>query len=908
MKQKFLQVITSILLIITMTIANFLLICVNVVSYAADVINADKSTNHKNVEFMAYFKDENGNKVTEKSEATNNENLKLYFEVSVNREGYFNGKISLKDANFTIKTDILSDSVNKIENNIIYLNQIKAGETKEIEVNIDILKNEKFDLRLIDLNSIVSIEGIYRDSTEKDISIKAEKNIKLSLVSPYNNENIILSQNIITNKIFTINGEDKRIIQVEVKSGLDNNLFPINNSKIDIQVPKISDMYPESVLVNANDILTTNGSNLSEDDWKYDENSGILEINIENREEEGKISWNKVGTDTFIVTYIFDKEVEISEEKIFINSEIKLYDTKSTTIKSSNEIKLNNEEKDSIVTSVITQNEASIYKGKLYAGVSRDITYKNIINVNLNNVVNAINIEENKQTIGDKALKLVYRTTKINKSNVDNILGENGTLNIINAVNGEVISTINRDTKSDEDGNIVVTYPENIETVKFEIKSINAIGKLEIETTKTINSLDRNIIKAQNKIVSKSSVSYVINDKITELEVTESNIELKETETSVDLEISRTELSAMVTNNNVEFRMILNSREEYQELFKNPVLRLELPEKIKDIQVNYIKLLDEDELKIKSASLKGKVIEIVLEGQQTKYKEEAIKGAMIVINANLTTDTKIPNSTEKIKLTYTNENAVNYRDNAKVEKDINIVSYVGVVTTNQISEYGIELVNNNGIESAELAVSDSMKNVKIEKRIINNKENKISDVKILGTFPTKSAIDTNSIDIQVGNITVSGIDNNKVKVYYSSNENATEDLENKENAWKENIEDNKNVKKYLVVINELDLYEEVDLSYEISIPANLEYNESAEEGYTVYYNNVTVEEKVKTKSIRLATPAGTVIKTTMNGLVAGKESIVSPDRTGQKSEVEHGWMLFSSFHDCHRAGDVCLFK
>ncbi len=460
MKQKFLQVIPSILLIITMTIANFLLICVNVVSYAADVINADKSTNHKNVEFMAYFKDENGNKVTEKSEATNNENLKLYFEVSVNREGYFNGKISLKDANFTIKTDILSDSVNKIENNIIYLNQIKAGETKEIEVNIDILKNEKFDLRLIDLNSIVSIEGIYRDSTEKDISIKAEKNIKLSLVSPYNNENIILSQNIITNKIFTINGEDKRIIQVEVKSGLDNNLFPINNSKIDIQVPKISDMYPESVLVNANDILTTNGSNLSEDDWKYDENSGILEINIENREEEGKISWNKVGTDTFIVTYIFDKEVEISEEKIFINSEIKLYDTKSTTIKSSNEIKLNNEEKDSIVTSVITQNEASIYKGKLYAGVSRDITYKNIINVNLNNVVNAINIEENKQTIGDKALKLVYRTTKINKSNVDNILGENGTLNIINAVNGEVISTINRDTKSDEDGNIVVTYPE----------------------------------------------------------------------------------------------------------------------------------------------------------------------------------------------------------------------------------------------------------------------------------------------------------------------------------------------------------------------------------------------------------------------------------------------------------------
>ena len=165
-----------------------------------------------------------------------------------------------------------------------------------------------------------------------------------------------------------------------------------------------------------------------------------------------------------------------------------------------------------------------------------------------------------------------------------------------------------------------------------------------------------------------------------------------------------------------------------------------------------------------------------------------------------------------------------------------------------------------------------MKNVTIEKKIINNKENKISDVRILGTFPTKAAIDTNNINIQVGNITISGIDSNKVKVYYSSNENATEDLENKENAWKENIEDNKVVKKYLVVINELDLYEELDLSYEISIPSNLEYNESAEEGYIVYYNNVTVEEQVKTISIKLSTPAGTVVETTMKGLIAGKET------------------------------------
>ena len=47
------------LLILTLTMANVIMLCVDVVSYAANSI--DNSTNSKNVEFMAYFKDANGN-------------------------------------------------------------------------------------------------------------------------------------------------------------------------------------------------------------------------------------------------------------------------------------------------------------------------------------------------------------------------------------------------------------------------------------------------------------------------------------------------------------------------------------------------------------------------------------------------------------------------------------------------------------------------------------------------------------------------------------------------------------------------------------------------------------------------------------------------------------------------------
>ena len=291
-------------------------------------------------------------------------------------------------------------------------------------------------------------------------------------------------------------------------------------------------------------------------------------------------------------------------------------------------------------------------------------------------------------------------------------------------------------------------------------------------------------------------------------------------------------------------------------------------------------------MKVKTATLKNKTIEIALEGEQTKYKEEAIDGAMIIINANLKTTPKIPNSTEQVKLTYTNQSVINYENNAKegsTQKDINIVSYAGVVTTSQILDYGIDVVNNEGTKSAKLDVSTDSKNTNIEKKVINNKENKISNVKILGVFPTKGAIASNNIDIQVGNIVVSGIDSTRVKVYYSDNVEATEDLDNKNNGWTEQISNVQNVKKYLVVLDELNVLEEMDISYPMTIPANLEYNKVAEEGYNVYYQDgvTAVSEKTNLDNIKLETGKGPVIDTSLKAYVGSEET----------SEVKEGEII-----------------
>lgn len=877
MKQKFLQVITAMLLIVTLTMANFVLLCVDVVSYAAEIINMESSTNHRNVEYMAYFKDAAGNKVDSLDAKTNSEDLKLYFQVSVKKEGYFNGNITLNNANFKLKSDVLSDGVNKIENNTVYLNQINAGESKEIEVGIELLKNDQFDLNYLNMESSISINGIYRDSTQKDISIKADRDVTLNFVNPYSSaeEAVVLSQNIITNKIFKINGEEKRIVQLQVTSGLNNDLYPVSKTSVNIQTPKISDKYPENVLINANETLVTTGKTLSEENWKYDKETGKIEINLENTQENGMVSWLKNGNDNFVVTYIYDKDIEFNNDKSEITSQISLLDKNSTVYNAESGITITGEEKNSIVTASVEQNEQNIYKGKLYAGISRDVTYKNIVDVNLNNVETEVDVKENDLTINGTKVTTLYKTSKFDKAQVEKVLGENGRLIISNANTGAEIAVINKNTDADENGKINISYPENVDKVIVKVSEPENIGRIEIETTKSIEKINRDLVKQATAINGSCTVSYVSENKETELNTVESNINLLETETSADLQINRTELSAMTTNNNVEFRVTLKSREEKNELFKNPVVKIELPEKIKDIQVNSINLLYEDELKIKSAQLNGNTIEITMQGEQTKYKEEAIDGATIIVNANLATDTKIASSTEQVKVTYTNANAINYSNGANVgivAQNIDIVSYAGVVTTNQVEEYGIDLVNNQGANAGELPVSTDTKTVNIQKRIINNKENKISNVKILGAFPTKDSIDSNSIDIEVGNIAVSGIDANRAKVYYSDNANATEDLNNKENNWSESIADNKNVKKYLVVLDGMELQEEVDLSYPITIPANLEYNESAEEGYTVYYTNLTSEEKVDVNNIRLATPKGAVIDTTLKALVAGNES------------------------------------
>ena len=881
MKQRLLQVIISVLLIITLTMANFLMLCVNVVSYATDATNENKATNHKNVEFMACFKDAQDNKGTSIEATTNSEDVKVYIQLSVRREGYFNGTISLSESNFEFVTENTNDMIKEITENTITLNQINAGETKEIEVGIKILKEDEFDLNLLNKQSSISFNGTYRDSTEKNIKISAIREVSLNLTSPYvdNTENV-LEQEIITNKVLNYRGVDKRILQVKIKSGLNGNMFPIKTSAFNIQTPKIEDKYPETVLVSSNNKLNTNGKQILAEDFSYDSASGILNIEINNNATENKVLWLKSGQDEFIVTYIFDESSDINKQKLVISSEIELYDNK-TLIKNSNQIELNSEGKDSVVTLSMEQKENSIYKGKLYYGIDREVSHITTLNVNLDNLINSLNIIEDKETIPETDITSVYKETRINREQLSSVLGNNGILNIINKDTNEIIETINNNMQESENEEIIITYPENVEAIKINVISPEQIGKIEILSTKILKNISKEAIKDTSSIEYKVSGEYVSNTENINVKETNSIVELKEIETSVKLELNKADISTMTTNN-VEIRAVLESKNENNTLFVNPTIQIQLPEKIEKVQINSINLLYGNELQIKNITNEDNIINIELEGEQTQYTEEAIEGPVIIINADLETSKKEHNSSEQIKLIYSNDTTIGNHSEGMIEKDINIVSYVGMVTTMQVPEYGIDVINNEGTKLAELEIAGEAKTAQVSGEIINNVGTKVNNVKILGTVPTEGAIEgVNNVRISINDLQISGIDGSKVKVYYSSNSEATSELDNAENGWQE---DSTNVKKYLIVVDELDTYEQIVFSYGFNIPENLEYNAIAELGYDIYYTNIEtkVDSNIELDNIRLETEKDPVTETVLKDYTGIEED--SNVQTGIESE------------------------
>ena len=497
---------------------------------------------------------------------------------------------------------------------------------------------------------------------------------------------------------------------------------------------------------------------------------------------------------------------------------------------------------------------------------------------------------EGTTTVGDK--NYTYnKEIKISKNIFDKMLGEDGKIEVFDNANNK-IGEINKDTQLNTSNEYTIDVSKANKN-QIVIKTSQPIieGKIEINITKAIaKNIDYSKEQMKDFITIETSViGYTIESSQEKV----ASINMVEPKTEASITINKEQLSTVTDNKNVELRAILNTSSVYNSLYKDPTIKIELPEVVENVEVNSIKMLYADGLKIKEATLSEndgkKVININMEGAQTKYSTENkdIQGPNVVINTNMELDKLGTSQDAEIKMQYTNNSSIenDEAEEKEVKTDVPIIAPAGVIATNEVSNYkdGVEDVLTISEEMKELTIDtySEARDVVIGGQVINNYENTISDVVVLGRFPAEGNknVDTNA-DLNSNlnmnlkkKISIEGMDTTNIKVYYSSNVNATNDINKQENGWTENPSNLAEMKSYLIVLQNTQLAtgEGFQFNYTSELAGNISYNNQTSTMYKVFYNNVseigTIPETKVSPIIKLTTGEGPGLEVTLSSSI-----------------------------------------
>ena len=856
------------------------------------------TTNQTNVEFDTYFKD-NETK-TKAAIKTIGEKNYLYITIKVNNKGYLkNIVVDLDNPNFKVEDEFIAKEVSKIEDNKIYFNQIVKGEAVELAIPIEMITatSEKISLSQIYKENKIKFTGTYVDGDGNEKQAKKDVTVNLAWTAEkYPELNIGVSKFI----PYEINGEKYIVLQMNVESYLKDNNLPVKEDKIEISIPSIDGVKPEEVKVVANTTKATNGdesgANFSSSNYNYDANSDKVTIMVENEANaQGEVSWSKQAKDEFLVTCIYKKEITKSVPvTLEASSEISIYESSITKARRSKSSQENMQDQiGELVETEVTTTE-SLSKGQIYANYETTAKKETEYTENITTNVGLTKIE-NTELLNKVELNLTgesytyFKELKISKSNFDKILSEEGNIKIYNGTT--LVATIDKNTQADEQTYVVDLKDLNVSALKIETSKPVVEGKLELKLTKAVKN-EITLSKAQAKELTKLEEKVTMTalkdaNKVTQKAVTK-EIALTEPTSQAELVMDNTNLSTIVTNKDVKITAILKTNTLDCNLYKNPTLKITLPKYIETINIKNVEVLFDTEgskLTLKENKVVEntdgtKTIEVTLEGMQTEYALAAVaKGVNVVITTDLIVNKLTPSKQEQIKMVYTNAST---QETNEVSTAVNFVAPTGVVTTTAISNYkenGETLTAISG--EAKVATIETMaeaRNTKFEMTVINNYNNTIDNISILGRIPAKGNKEVvtgsdlgSTMDMPlVSNIVVNSKDNNKVTIYYSENVNATKDLALSTNGWTKAPTDLSKVKSYLIVFTDytMNTGDSINFSYEAQIPANLQHNASAYGNYGVYFNNNleagTIQDKASSVKVGVTTGKGPILETSIS--------------------------------------------
>ena len=890
MNRKKLNKILAIMLVFAIINSYFVVIADYIGKiYAASINYEEQETSVKKTDviFDAYFKE--GDKGTHTYVSTSeNEELKLYLKVKVDKGYLKNATINIEDSNFKVcDSDKLDDAIEEIneESNTIVLNQINKGADKEIEIPIKFVENESYNLGNFAKDTNIKIKGTFVNDNAKEIEVNKEIVVNLALTEE---ANAYLSSKVINNGIFEKDGEKKRLVQIEVESKVEENKLPIRESNIEVKVPILGGKTPEYTSVIAKTTEGTNGkTGESFGKENYTIENGIIKIKVENTaDENNNIEWKKNVTDKYIINLVYKQE-EVEEIEEEVTSKLSLYNNEEKVLEGSykNTEKLPEDSGKVILTEV--GSKEAISKGYMLVEGAKDTEYKEEIklNVGYSSVVNNIKISKTEENYEDEngkkyEAKIYYKKIEISKENLEKVLGEEGTISIMKG--DTKLGEINKDNTKYE-------ITEDLTNIEIETSKVKAEGILNIEVTKSIKSREYSTETIEG--LKKIQTGIKIETEKTKEEI-KKEIKLENPTYKIGTEINPKTISTVIENENVEIKAILKSNDETERLYKNPIVEIELPSYIETVKVNNVTLFYDDEIKPSKAEIKtnaegNKVLRLEMEGEQTKFNtNESVEGLTLVANLNIKTKEATPSTIENVKVKAINEG----QEVAEVEGKIRYIAPTGMITLNGMSNY-------NENEDKTTSISGETETGRLDKNtkskiatetitIMNNYNYTCGDIKILGRTPAEGNKDMTTGKVLGSTFTakmvegikaVSGIDESKITVYYSTNSEATEDITKESNGWKKEVEDIGAVKSYLIIVEgTMSTGDVMKFEYKVEIPEGLEKEESTYSMFKVFYTNMDGVTKGQQET---TTSSKTGVSTNANNLI--RVTLESDPKSGE---------------------------
>ena len=839
-----------------------------------------------------------------------------------------------KNLNFKISENSISEqnsNVQSLEDNVLTFNKIDNSSDKiEVLIPIEYENEEYINEEKLCSTSNVIISGIYVDDEGKENEISKEVELTLA----WKDERDVSVQTEISKYIQF--GEDGIILQTKVivdNSNENKNSLPVKTSELNIEVPKINDVAPTEVRVVANSTLGTNGKGVGEtqfndENWNYNSDENKVEIKVENQKELVEVNksesflkiegeeiqeeryYSQSGVDEYLITYTFRNVEQL--EKINISTKAEAILTTFSGVEANENIFVTSAEKVDEYTltgqtgNIISYNieNETKEKSKVYAYLNQETEYdsKTAINISYKDIVEEIIVEDVNNYYIDKSGNEVdvddvyYKQICVSKEEFNDILGEEGNIQILDA-SGNLLTIINKETTADDNGNYIVNFKDKISKIAIKTSASINEGNLVIASKKAISS--SNLSKADyakvdylvTKTAQKAKFAYV--SDLVELDNQETKTKLNDTTTDFNLVIDRESLSTITTNSNVEIRLELNNDKETSDIYGNSIFEIEMPEYITGLNVTNASMIYGEGLEISGVESyvreDGKVIiKLTVEGNQKGLNSGVLtNGANIVLTADVTIDMYTPSKETSIKAYCYNSEATNYSNAVEYSIGDSIICEAeevkiqysapnGLVAINTLANYNNVGATVTSIKQGEqvdyIDIYSEAKESTMEIIVVNNNDNSVSDLSILGRIPFKGVKDIangedlgTTLDTKLVSEIVSDEKNiGDFVVYYSENKEATKDLSDSKNEWNSNPSSFENIKSYLIVPKDdnykMEEKQVLKFTYTYEIPADLDHNENIYGTFLAYYTNntevATVNETSKPDLVGLTTGVG----------------------------------------------------